>query len=149
MARISAENILFTFVLFALIMVAYGQSIGTANIQSNMNTVFSSWPTFQDTVTALTSPIKNCSAWDWGCQASSDVAHATAFIGAVIAYPSILAASALGRLNAFGNLFGFVLFGTTSSFSAIPFGSLFLLGLIFIAAIEAFRLARGNSTGGL
>jgi len=79
MARISADNILFTFGMFAIIMLAYGSTFQQANVQASMNQLFAPWPTFQQTVQALTGPAKACGGLDFGCQASAGVAQATAF----------------------------------------------------------------------
>lgn len=147
MARINADNILFGFMMFSIVAIAYGTSIPSFDVQGNMNTLFAGWPTFQQTVSALSPKSANCASWDWGCQAAAGVAQATAFVGATIAYPGILAASALSRITSFGNLMSFVTFGTATSFGSIPFGNLFLLGLFVVIAIELFRLFRGNPSG--
>ena len=147
MTKISADNILFTFGMFAILMLAYGQTFGAAEVQNNMNQLFANWPSFQATVSALTPATAKCAAWDWGCQAGVDIAHATAFIGAAIAYPGVLAGSALSRISAFGNLMGIVTFGPATALSTIPFGTIFLLALALAVVIEAFRLFRGSPTG--
>jgi hypothetical protein len=144
---INAENILFTFGMFAILMVAFGQTIPNADVQNNMNTLFAGWPTFQQTVTALSSPIKNCASWDWSCQAAAGVAQATAFVGAAIAYPGVLAGSALSRVTSFGNLLSFVTFGSATAFGTVPFGNLFLLALFLVVTILLFKLFRGNPSG--
>ena len=147
MAHINADNIIFTFGMFALLAIAYGASIPTVDVQGNMNTLFAGWPTFQQTVSALSPKSANCASWDWGCQAAAGVAQATAFVGATIAYPGILAASALSRITSFGNLMSFVTFGSTTSFGSVPFGNLFLLALFIVVAVELFRLFRGSPSG--
>jgi hypothetical protein len=147
MSSISIDNVLFTFGMFAILMVAFGATIPSADVQNNMSVLFAGWPTFQDTANSLTSPIKNCSSWDWGCQAAVDVAHATAFVGAAIAYPGVLAGSALSRITAFGNLVSFVTFGSATAFGTVPFGNLFLLALFIIVAVGLFRLFRGSPSG--
>jgi hypothetical protein len=147
MGKISADNVLFTFGMFAILMVAFGQTIPSADVQNNMNQLFAGWPTFQQTATALSGPIKTCSSWDWGCQAAIDVAHATAFVGAAIAYPGVLAGSALSRITSFGNLLSFVTFGSATAFGTVPFGFLFLLALFIVVAVEMFRLFRGSPSG--
>jgi hypothetical protein len=143
---INAENILFTFGMFAILMIAYGQTIPNADVQNNMNQLFAGWPTFQQTVSSLSTPSK-CAAWDWSCQASQGIQQATAFIGAAIGYPGVLAGSALGRISAFGNLLSFVTFGSATAFGTVPFGNLFLLALFFVVVVFAFKLARGNPSG--
>jgi hypothetical protein len=147
MARIQGDNILFTFVMFTILMVSYGAAIQTADIQNNMTILFAGWPTFQQTLSALTTPIKGCASWDWGCQAAAGVAQATAFVGAVLAYPGVLFISALSRINAFGNLIAFTTFGSTGSIASIPFGPLFLFGLALIVLISVFRDIRGSPSG--
>jgi len=147
MARISADNILFTFGMFAIIMLAYGSTFQQANVQASMNQLFAPWPTFQQTVQALTGPAKACGGLDFGCQASAGVAQATAYIGAVLGYPGVLGGSILSRISAFGNLLGLVTFGPASAFSTIPFGLLFFAALILVVVIEAFRLFRGSPSG--
>jgi hypothetical protein len=133
--------------MFAILMVAYGTTIANADVQNNMNTLFSGWPTFQQTVNSLSTPNKTCAAWDWSCQASLGIQQATAFVGAVLAYPAILGGSFLSRITAFGNLLSFVTFGSATAFGAVPFGYLFLLALFLVVAIEAFRLFRGSPSG--
>jgi len=147
MARISADNVLFTFGMFIILMVAYGQTIQSADVQNNMNQIFAGWPTFQQTVTSLSGPGKTCGSLDFGCQASAGIAQATAFIGAAIAYPGVLAGSALSRISAFGNLLSLFTFGPISALGAIPFGTLFAVALLLVVAIEAFRLFRGSPSG--
>ena len=147
MTRINADNVLFTFGMFAILAIAYGASIPGADVQSNMNQLFAGWPTFQQTVTAIGGVQKTCAAWDWGCQAQAGISQATAFVGAAIAYPGVLAASALSRITSFGNLMSFVTFGTATSFGAVPFGNLFLLALFVVVAVELFRLFRGSPSG--
>jgi hypothetical protein len=144
---INAENILFTFGMFAILMVAYGQTIAAADVQTNMNNLFAGWPSFQQTVQALTGPSKNCGIVDFGCQASAGVATATAYIGAVFAYPAILAGSLLSRISSFGNLLGLVTFGPVAAVNTIPYGNLFLLALFLVVIILAFKLFRGNPSG--
>ncbi|TMI42703.1 hypothetical protein E6H23_04295 [Candidatus Bathyarchaeota archaeon] len=145
--RINADNVLFAFGMFAILMVTYGQSIPSANVQNSMTQLFAPWPTFQDTTRALTGPGKGCGSLDFGCQASAGIAQATAYIGAVIGYPAVLAGSVLSRISAFGSLLGFVTFGSATSFGAVPLGSLFLLALFLVVAVELFRLFRGSPSG--
>ena len=148
MTRINADNVLFTFGMFAILAIAYGASIPGADVQSNMNTLFAGWPTFQQTLQALSPKSStSCASWDGYCQAAQGIAQATAFIGATIAYPGVLAGSALSRITSFGNLMSFVTFGTTSSFMSVPFGNLFLLALFIVVAVELFRLFRGSPSG--
>jgi hypothetical protein len=146
-SKISADNILFTFAMFMIISIAYGQTLQAADVQTNMSTLFAGWPTFQQVVASLTPSSTKCAAWDFGCQASQGVAQATGFLGAVLAYPSILGGSILSRVSAFGNLMALVTFGPASSLASIPFGALFLFGLALIVVIEVFRWARGSPTG--
>jgi len=140
------DDVLFTFGMFAILMIAYGVTIPNADVQNNMNQLFASWPTFQQTANSLTTPSK-CASWDWGCQASAGVAQATGFIGAAIAYPGILAGSFLSRITSFGSLIGFVTFGSVTAFGTVPFGNLFLLALFLIVAVGMFRLFRGSPSG--
>lgn len=145
MARVDMDNVLFTFGMFAILMIAYGQTIPNVNVQTNMNNLFANWPTFQDTVSSLGGNT-NC-GYNPFCYAAQGVAQATSFIGATIAYPGILAGSVLSRITAFGNLMVFVTFGSTGSLGTIPFGNLFLLALFIIVIVGLFRLFRGNSPG--
>lgn len=144
---VNMDNILFTFGMFAILAIAFGQTIPNNNVQANMNTLFAGWPTFQDTVNALSTPQKNCAAWDWSCQAAAGVAQATGFVGAVLAYPAILGDSFLARISAFGSLMSQVTFGSTGSIGTIPFGNLFLLALFVVIAVGLFRLFRGSPSG--
>lgn len=144
---VSMDNILFTFGMFAILIIAFGQTIPNANVQQSMNAIFAGWPTFQDTVTALSPKQANCAAWDWSCQASNGVASATGFVGAVLAYPAILGTSFLNRITNFGNLMTFVTFGSVTAFGTVPFGNLFLLALFVVVAIGLFRLFRGSPSG--
>src|SRR6266700_1010892 len=146
MSNISIDNVLFTFGMFAILMVAFGATIPSADVQNNMNQLFAAWPTFQQTANSLTTPSK-WSAWDCGCQASAGVAQATGFIGAAISYPGVLAGSARSRIKSFGHLIAFVTFRSATAFGTVTFGNLFLLALFLIVAIGLFRLFRGSPSG--
>lgn len=148
MGKISADNVLFTLGMFTIVMVAYGQSIASADIQSSMNIIFANWPTFGQIVSSSTGPQRSCGSLDFGCQASAGVAQATGYLAAVISYPTILFSSILNRINAIGNVFTIELFGTSAGFGSIGiFGILFFLALALVVVIEAFRLFRGSPTG--
>ena len=143
MTKISADNVLFTFGMFAILMVAFGQTIPSADVQNNMNILFANWPTLQ----SVTPPDKTCGTFDAGCQASKDVAHATAFIAVPFLWLGATILSAFTRVSAFGGLIGFVTFGSATGINAIPFGALFLLALFIVVAWELFRSFRGSPSG--
>src|SRR5690242_16911962 len=105
-------------------MLAYGSSIQALDVQTSLNIIFGPFPTFQQTISAI-SPSTKCAAWDALCIAGQGVAQSTAYIGAVIAYPSILGFNVLGRFVTFGVLMQQITFGQgTGSLSQIPFGGL-------------------------
>lgn len=148
MGKISADNIIFDFGMYLLLAVPFGLAMGGPDVSNMLNTIFGSWPSFQGTVAAIHPATASCASWDWGCQASAGVAQATAFIGAAIAYPGVLAGSALNRISTFGNLATLITLGPSASISAIPiFGPLFVLALLIIIAFELFRMFRGSSVG--
>jgi len=143
MGKISADNILFTFGMFAILMLAFGQTFAAADVQNNMNQLFARWPTLADSVRQSPS----CSNTDIFCVAQAGIASATAFIAVPFLWLGALVASALLRLSAFGNLLGIVTFGPATAVSTIPFGAIFILALLLAVAIEAFRLFRGSPSG--
>lgn len=148
MGRVSADNIIFDFGMYLLIAVPFGLAVGGPDVSNMLNTIFGTWPTFQQTVNAIHPATTSCAAWDWGCSASQGVAQATAFIGAAIAYPGVLAGSALNRISTFGNLATFITLGPTTSVAAIPIvGPLLVLALVIVIAFELFRMFRGSSVG--
>src|SRR5690348_15746957 len=121
-------------------MIAYGASIQAIDVQSSLNIMFGSFPTFQQTVTALSNSSPKCAPTDLYCQAGQGVAQATAYVGGAIAYPAILGFNILGRIIAFGSLMQVITFGQgTGSLSAIPFGGLFLVALIIPIALYAVK----------
>ena len=147
MARISGDNIIFDLVLFLMLAIPFGIATNAINVNATVNTIFGPWPTFEGTAAAFTGPAKSCGFLDFGCQASAGIAQATAFVGAVLAFPGLLAGSALARISAFGNLGTLVLFGSSTSLNAIPGANFFILALIIIVTFELFRMFRGSSVG--
>jgi hypothetical protein len=143
MAKISADNVLFTFGMFAILMIAFGQTVPNADVQNNMNTLFERWPTLADSI----QPTPSCSDTDVFCQAQAGIERATAFIAVPFLWFGALVLSALVRISAFGNLLSFVTFGSTAAFGTVPFGFLFLLALFLVVAVEMFRLFRGSPSG--
>jgi hypothetical protein len=145
---LNAEDLIYLFGIFAIIMLAYGASIPTTNVQSALNNIFAPFPTFDQTVAALSGPQSHCGITDFGCQASQGVAQATAWLGAVFAWPATLGFSVINRVVIFGSLMQAITFGTgTGSLAAIPFGGLFLLALIIPIALYTIKIARGVAQG--
>jgi hypothetical protein len=145
---LNAEDIIYLLGIFAIIMIAYGSSIASIDVQTNMNIIFGSFPTFQQTVNSLGNSSPKCAPWDAFCQAGQGVAQATAYIGAAIAYPSILGFNLLGRVVAFGSLMQQITFGQgTGSLSTIPFGNLFLVAILIPIVLYAVKIARGVAQG--
>lgn len=137
------DDVLFTFGMFAILMVAFGQTIPNADVQNSINTIFGNWPTLAQS----TQPIPKCNTLDIGCQANAGIAQATAFIAVPFLWMGALVSSGLARISAFGGLIGFVTFGSASAFGTVPFGNLFLLALFIIVAVGLFRLFRGSPSG--
>lgn len=144
----NAEDIIWALGIFGIIMLAYGASIPGIGVQTSLNAIFANFPTFTDVVHSLSGPSTSCGSLDFGCQASAGVATATAYIGAVFAYPAVLGFNLLGRVIIFGTLMQQITFGQgTGSLSAIPFGALFLLAILIPVALYTIKIARGNAQG--
>ena len=144
----NAEDILYLLGIFAIIMVAYGSSIPSNNIQTSLNNIFAPFPTFQQTLQSLSGPANKCGDLDFGCQAAAGVAQATAYIGAAIGYPAVLGFNVIGRIVTFGGLMQQLTFGQgTDSLAAIPFGGLFLVAMIIPIVLYAVKIARGVAQG--
>jgi hypothetical protein len=139
MAHIDWENILFTFGMFAILVIAFGQTIPSVDVQNNLNIIFAGWP--QPVV-----PVKGCAWTDVSCNFNS-LAGATAAIANAIFYPATLIVNLLFRISAFGSLMTTVTFGSTGSLSVIPFFNLFLLALFIVIAVGLFKLFRGPGGG--
>jgi|SRR6267143_179910 len=142
MGRINADNILFTFGMFAILIIAYGQTIPGIDIQNNMNIIFGGWPSG----IAGFVPLKNCGFLDANC-VGSNVAAATVDVASAIFYPATVLVNLLFRVSAFGSLMTQVTFGSTGGLTVIPFFNLFLLALFIVIAVELFRLFRGSPSG--
>jgi hypothetical protein len=142
LSKISADNVLFTFGMFAILMLAYGQTIPGVDIQDNMNIIFGGWPAG----IAGFVPLKNCAFLDANC-VGNNVAAATVDVASAIFYPATVLVDLLYRVSAFGSLMTQVTFGATGGLSAIPFFNLFLLALFIVIAVELFRLFRGSPSG--
>ena len=147
MGRISAENILMDYAFYLMMAIPFGIAFGGADVQNLLSSIFAPWPTFQQTVSALSPKASSCSAWDWGCQASAGVAQATGFIGAAIGYPGVIAASALNRISAFGVVSTTLTFGPTTSLLTIPGAPIVILFILTVVVFELFRMFRGSSVG--
>lgn len=148
MGRMSAENIIADLGFYLALAVPFGISMGGADLQNFLNTIFAPWPNYNQIVGgAVTGAGKSCGALDFGCQASVGVAQATAYLGAVLSFPGMLLSSFLGRINAFGNLGNFLIFGPSGSLNAIPGGPLIITVFVIIVVFELFRMLRGSSVG--
>lgn len=138
------DNILFTFGMFAILAIAFGQTIPSVDIQNNMNIIFGGWPTGILGVGFV--PLKNCGFLDANC-VGSNVAAATVDVATGIFYPATILVNFLFRVSAFGSLMTQITFGPTTGLNVIPFFNLFLLALFIVVATELFRLFRGNPSG--
>lgn len=144
----SAENIIADLGFYLALAVPFGIAMGGADLQNFLNTIFAPWPNYNQVVGgAVTGAGKNCGALDFGCQASAGIAQATAYIGAVLSYPGLLLGSILSRINAFGNLGSFLVFGPSGSLAAIPGAPLVITVFVIIVVFELFRMLRGSSVG--
>jgi hypothetical protein len=141
MGALEQRTIVLTF--FLILLIAYGTSIGGANVQNTINNLFAPWPSLQGLFA-----FKNCSWWDITCM-NSNVATATAAVAVSIEYPAILFFTLLNRVNSFFAAINTILFGPEVGVATVPFLDIAFLGIIILPAVyEIFRMARGNASAG-
>jgi hypothetical protein len=139
---LSLEKTLLIFGIFTMFLTAYGASAAGLDLQNSLNSIFA--PVNPPNV--LFQNPKGCSFFDVGCNAAN-VALATEQIGVALEYPGILIFTVIGRISAFISLLNTALFGSLAASATVPFLELFELIILLGAAVEVFRLARGNSSG--
>jgi hypothetical protein len=136
------EKTLMVFGIFTMLLVSYGASTAGLNLQSSLANIFS--PVTAPSV--LFQNPKGCSFFDVSCNAAN-VALATEQVAVALEYPGYFIFTVVGRIVSFVTLINQALFGTLAASATVPFLALFEVIIILGAAIEVFRLVRGNSSG--
>lgn len=130
------------FGIFVLFLTAYGSSVAGVDLLTSLNSIFA--PISAPSV--LFQNPKGCSFWDVNCNAQN-VALATEQIAVAIEYPGYVLFTVIGKISSFVSLVNTALFGSLAASATVPFLELFELIILLGAAVEVFRLVRGNSSG--
>src|SRR5439155_9582984 len=77
------ENSTITMTFFVILLIAYGTTVGGANVQNSITNLFAPWPTLS------VIHLNNCQLTDLSCN-TANIVIATAMIAGTIEYPAIL-----------------------------------------------------------
>jgi hypothetical protein len=136
------EKTLMVFGIFTMLLIAYGSGAASLDLQGSLNSIFS--PVSPPSL--LFQNPKGCGFFDVGCNAAN-VALATEQVAIGLEYPGVLIFTIIGRIVSFVGLINLALFGSLGASASVPFLELFELIILLGAAVEIFRLVRGNSSG--
>lgn len=145
----TGEMVLFFLAIFGILTVAYGASVGNSgagNVQDAMTAITSPILSPTQVYTQLLAGTPKCSPVDFACQIQQGVAQATALIAVVIGYIPYLLFEVLSRLLDFGVLVN-AISQNPSGTGSIPFGTLFIFGLLMFVLFDVVKILRGNPSG--
>ena len=136
------EKTLMVFGIFTMLLTAYGASSAGLDLLGSLNSIFA--PINPPSV--LFQNPQGCSFYDVGCNAQN-VALATEQVAVALEYPGFLFFTFIGRIVAFVTIINQALFGSLAASATVPFLAVFEIIILLGAAVEVFRLVRGNSSG--
>lgn len=142
----TGELVLFFLGIFAILNIAYGSTVPTGDVQGTLNTITQPISSPQQIYSQLLGGGSKCAPWDLACLASQGIAQATVAIAVIIGYIPYVLFEILYRTLALGVLINQLTQSPTGA-GSIPFGSLFMLGLLLFVVFDIAKILRGNPSG--
>lgn len=142
----TGEMVLFFLAIFGILTISYGQTVQVGDTQNTLSAITAPILSPYQIYNQFLAGTPKCGAVDFACQIQQGIAQATALIAVVLGYIPYLLFELLSRLLDFG-VFINQISQNQNGVGSIPFGSLFLAGLILFVIFDIVKIIRGNPGG--